>query len=304
MFLLSFARIIKFSLQDIGRNIWLSIVTVTILVLALISINMLLVTRVIGEKAIASVKDKVDISLYLKPDSGEDEIMALKAEVSGLAPVKEVGYISKAEALEFFREKNQNNPEILQALRELGQNPLSPSLVIKPKNTEAVKELINSLNKIDSDIIESRNFTDHELILEKINSLTRKVSEIGLAISLVFVLTTLLVVYYAIRMAIYTHRREIKIMRLVGASNAFIYIPFLLSSLIYTFVGLAIVAAVFYPLLGLLQPYLDVFFVGYDINIVSYFTANVFRIFGLEFASIAAINILASFIAVKVYARV
>ena len=80
MVFLSFIRIIKFSFQDIYRNIWLSIVTITILILALFSINLLLAVRVISATAIGAVKDKIDVSLYLKPDSTEEEIMALKGQ--------------------------------------------------------------------------------------------------------------------------------------------------------------------------------------------------------------------------------
>lgn len=304
MFLLSFARILKFSFQDIGRNIWLSIVTITILVLALFSINMLLVVNVISQVSVDAVKDKIDVSLYLKADSEENDILALKEEVSNLSSVNEVIYISKAEALEYFKEKNIDNPEILQALRELGKNPLTPSLVIKPNNVELADDLISEINKIDSDLIESRNFTDHKLMLSKINNITKNVSNVGLFVSLIFILITLLVVYNAIRVAIYTHKKEIGIMRLVGASNFFVYMPFLFSSLIYTLVGIGIVIAIFYPFLGLLQPYLETFFIGYDVNIISYFNINFINIFGLEFLGIAVINILASFIAVRKYANV
>ncbi len=304
MFLLSLARIIKFSFQDIFRNIWLSIVTVTIIILALVSVNMLLVAQLISKNAIKAVKEKIDISLYLKSDSSEERIMALKAKVSNMDNVKEVGYISQAEALEFFRQKNEDNPEIMQALRELGTNPLTPSLVISPKDTELVNKLINELNKIDDDIIESRNFTDHKLMLDKINNITDKVNKVGVFASLIFLLITLLVVYNSIRVSIYTHRREIAIKRLVGASNSFIYWPFLISSLIYSLAGVIVVAMVFYPFLNLLQPYLDTFFVGSDINIISYFNENFIKIFGSQFAGVAIINILASLIAVKKYARV
>ena len=105
MVFLSFIRIIKFSFQDIYRNIWLSIVTITILILALFSINLLLAVRVISATAIGAVKDKIDVSLYLKPDSTEEEIMALKGQISNLIQVKEVNYVSKAQALEFFSRK-------------------------------------------------------------------------------------------------------------------------------------------------------------------------------------------------------
>lgn len=304
MFLLSLARIIKFSIQDIFRNIWLSIVTVTIIILALFSVNILLVVQVMSNAAISAVKEKIDISLYLKSDSGEEKIMALKVKVSNMNNVQEVKYISQAEALEFFRKKNEDNPEIMQALRELGANPLTPSLVIRPKNTALVNELINELNRIDDDIIESRNFTDHKLMLSKINSITDKASKVGIFVSIIFILITLLVVYNSIRVSIYTHRREIAVKRLVGASNSFIYLPFLFSSLIYSLVGVIVVVIVFYPFLSLLQPYLDSFFIGFDINIISYFNENFIKIFGLQFIGVSIINILASLIAVKKYAKV
>jgi len=304
MILLSLVRIIKFSLQDIGRNIWLSIVTITILILALFSINMILVVKIIGDTAISAIREKIDISLYLTANAKEDEILSLKAELSNLDQVKEIKYISRAEALDFFREKNKNNPEILQALREVGNNPLSPSLVIKPKDSEVGKSLINELNKIDSGIIESRNFNDHKLMLEKINNITGKVSRVGMFTSLIFIVIAILVVFYSIRISIYTHKEEIAIMRLVGASNPFVYMPFLLSGIIYASIGVLFIILAFYPFLGLLQPYLEAFFVGYNIDIISYFNQFFIEIFGAQFLGVAAVNVLASLIAVRKYAKV
>jgi len=304
MFLLSFARVIKFSLQDIGRNIWLSLVTIIILVLALFSINLLLVVKVISATAISAVKEKIDISLYLRTNTEENRILALKDKISKLEQVKDIEYISQQAALESFKVKHKNNPEILQALVELGKNPLSPSLIIKPKNIDQYDELIASLNKIEDDIIESRNFADRKTMLEKINSITDKVSEAGLLMSLVFVFITLLVVYNAIRVAIYTHRMEIGIMKLVGASNWFIRAPYLLSSIIYTLIGLIATIIIFYPFLGLLQPYLEAFFIGYNFNVISYFNSHFIAIFGIEFLAAALINALASLVAVSKYSKV
>ncbi len=304
MFIISLFRAIKFSLQDISRNMWLSIVTVIILVLALFSINMLVVVKVIGDTAIGAVKQKVDVNLYLKPDAADNEIEALQNKIQNLSEVKEVSYVSKEDALKSFREKNINNPEVMQALRVLGKNPLTPNLVIKPSNPDNMDKLVTELNKIESSVIESRNFINHQKILEKIRAITDQVSKAGIVISLIFILITLSVVYNAIRVAIYTHNQEVTIMRLVGASNSFIYLPFLLSSIIYTLVGLAILIGVFYPFLSLLQPYLEAFFVGYDINIINYFNNNFLLIFGLEFAGIVLINIVASLIAIRKYAHI
>ncbi|OGF27912.1 hypothetical protein A2303_07700 [Candidatus Falkowbacteria bacterium RIFOXYB2_FULL_47_14] len=301
---LSLARIIKFSIEDIYRNIWLSLVTVILLILALFSINMLLVVKVIGQAAVEAVKEKIDINLFLKNESKEDEILALKGEISALKEVKSVTYISKEEAMANFIDKHKDNPEILQALRELGNNPLAPILVIKPANLDILDNLINRLNTISNDIIESRNFTNYKMLLNKINDITNKVSDAGLVLSAIFVLITVLVVFNSIRVAIYTHRREIMIMRLVGASHWFIQMPYLLSGVFYTLIGVLSIMGIFYLFLTLLQPYLEAFFVGYNVNLLEYFYGNVFTIFGVQFLGVALINILASLLAVRKYSRV
>jgi cell division transport system permease protein len=303
MFFLSFYRIIKFSLQDLTRNIWLSIVTVIILILALFSINMLLVVKVIGEAAVGAIKDKIDVSVYLKPDAADSDIMALQAQVKNLSDVKSVKYISKEEALSIFQENNSDDPEILQALRELGKNPLTPTLIIQPTNADNIDNLTHELDSFNSQIIDSRNFTDYKTMLDKINAVTGKVTDAGLILSAIFIFITIMVIFNSIRVAIYTHNMEINIMRLVGAPNSFIFMPFIVSSLFYTLFGLIIIVLLFYPFLGLLQPYLEAFFVGYNINIITYFNSHFLEIFGGEFLGIAIVNIIASWWAARRYAQ-
>lgn len=304
MHLISFARVVKFSFQDIFRNIWLSLVTIIILILALFTINMLLTVQILSDNSIKAVKEKVDVSIFLNPELDESSILSLKERVEKFKNVKEVEYVSRAKALESFRLRYQNNPSILQALQELGKNPLSPSLIIKPNDVSKFDALVNDLNKIEDDLIESRNFTDHSLVLNKINTITDRISEVGLAISFLFVIIALLVVYNSVRVAIYTHRKEIAIMRLVGASSSFVYMPFLLSSVIYAFVGILVVIAIYYPFLTLLQPYLEAFFVDYNVNLLAYYNQNFLIIFGWQFVGAALVGIVASLLAVKKYSKI
>lgn len=300
----SLFRIIKFSFQDIARNVWLTIVTITILLLALLSINTLEIVRVISDNAVGAVKEKINISLYLKAEAPEEEILALRESLLSSERVKSVSYISRQKALENFREKYKNNQEVLNALKELGRNPLSPSLTILPQNFEESGLLINELRVLDNAIIESRDFSDNAVILEKISNITKRINEIGLFIIAIFIITSLLVVYNAIRVAIYTHRQEIEIMRLVGASNFFIYMPYIVSAFVYTLISILIVISVFYPFLSLLQPYLEVFFTGYNVNILSYFVDNFWPIFGMQFGIVLFINVTATLFAVRKYSKV
>ncbi len=302
--MLSFLRIIKFSFQDIFRNIWLSIVTITILILALFSINMLLTVKLISQNAVSAVKEKINISLYFKADASEATILDVQSRVKAMPEVRAVTLISKSEALDNFRNRNNNNPEILNALKELGKNPLSPSLIIVPKNFDDSGRLITILRALDSEAIESRDFSDNSLILERINFVTNRVNEIGMFLIIIFVLTSILVAYNAIRVAIYTHRQEIEIMRLVGASNFFIYTPYLVSAFVYALVATSAIVLVFYPFLSIMQPYLEVFFTGYSVNILTYYVNNFASIFGLQFMIVFAITTFASLLAARKYAKI
>ncbi|MBL7057936.1 ABC transporter permease [Patescibacteria group bacterium] len=302
--MISFLRIIRFSFQDIIRNIWLSLITISILILALISVNVLLVLNLVSETTMGAIEDKIDINLYLTQDAKEDEILALKAKITNLPNVASVGYISRDEALVSFRSKYKDNVEILQALRELGKNPLSPSLTIKPEDASNYKGLIAHLTNLDEDIVEYKNFDDHEAVLNKIDAISKRVNKVGLYVSLVFIAISILMVFNSIRMAIYTHRYEIGIMRLVGASRWFIRAPYLVSAVTYSLIGVLIVIVAFFPFLTLLHPYLQAFFVGYEINIFTYFTENFAIFFGLQFIGAALISGLASLIAVAKYSRV
>ncbi len=304
IFMNNFFRVLKFSAQDIARNVWLSAATITILVLTLFSINIMVTVRVISDNAISVIKDKVDFSLYLKNEAREDEVLALKNRIEGLSNVKSVEYISKQQALQKFRDKNQNNQQVIEALRELGKNPLSPSLIISPSDTAQAPQLVESLKRLDSGIIESRNFSDNAAITKKIDYITNKINEAGLFVIIIFSLTSLLVIYNTIKVAIYTHRREIEIMRLVGASRSFIIAPFLVSAIIYSLIAILVITSIFFPFLSLLQPYLEVFFTGYNINIVYYFINNFWLIFGIEFLAFAAAAAIASSLAVRKYSKI
>lgn len=301
---LSLSRIVKFGFQDVWRNFWLSLATIMILILTLFSVNLLLSLKIIGQAAVDNLKNRVDISIYLKEGASEDKILSLKARLANLENVQEISYVSQAEALESFRRQHQENPEILQALQELDKNPLTSSLTIKPRDPDRYNQLIEELNQIQDPLIGSRNFQDNQTLLTKINNITSKINDIAIVISSIFMLIMLLVIFNSVKLAIHSHRQEIAIMKLVGASNFFIKAPFLFSSLIYTVAGVILTALIFYPFLNVLQPYLDTFFFGYNIDLLSYFNRYWWEIAGLQLLGIGTVNLLASYIAVGKYSRI
>jgi cell division transport system permease protein len=114
-----------------------------------------------------------------------------------------------------------------------------------------------------------------------------------------------LVIFNTIRISIYTRRDEITIMKLVGAGNAFVRVPFILESIFYALTAVLIVIAISYPLVNLVQPVLNSYFQGDQvINLVSYFNSNFVEIFVYQLIVLVVLNVVSTAIAVKRYLKV
>jgi cell division transport system permease protein len=305
--LTSIYRVIKFALQDFWRNIWLSFITILILVLALFSANLLIFFNALADTAVELVEEKIDVSIFFKPEALESKINEVKSSLVALPQVREVGYISKDEALQKFKERHKDEPKILEAIKEIGDNPLGPSLVIKAYKTEdypVILEKLNDPNVLPEDLVQDKNFNDHELLIGKISNIKQKVGSGGLILSGLFSLIAILIVFNTIRVAIYTHREEIGTMRLVGATNWFIRVPFILESVLYAFLACLLTIVILYPLLGVLQPYLVNFFEGAGFDALNYFNDNFFKIFGWELLITIILSMISSSLAVGKYLKV
>lgn len=298
-------RILKFAIHDFWRNIWLSLVTISILTLALLSVNVLIFMNVMTDEIITSVQDKIDVSVFFKEETTKAEIDNLKTKLMEIPDVKDVVYVSKEEALEKFKEKHKDNQKIQETLAEIGENPLLNSVIIKAHSTQGYDSILAFLENHEySNLIQDKNFTDHRLIINRINNITNKIEKFGITISIVFGLIAVLIVYNAIRVIIYTHKEEIGVMRLVGATNWFIRMPFLISSLIYAILAVVISVGILYPLLGLIQPYFNNLLADYGFDLVAYFNSQFLLIFGIELAGVIILTVISSGLAIGKYLKV
>ncbi|XOU94992.1 MAG: cell division protein FtsX [Candidatus Kerfeldbacteria bacterium] len=300
-----FTRTIKFALQGFIRNIWLSIVTIIILILMIFSVTMVAGINFVAEKAIDSVKEKVDVSVYFKPDALEEDIINVQYRLESLSEVKEVNYISKSVALDNFKEKHKDDEIILESINELDENPLSATLVIKANTIDDYPNILTVLENPDyTAIISDRNFDNNESVINRLSELSNQLERIGIIVSIVFIIIAILIVFNTIRINIYTHREEIGIMKLVGATNWFVRAPFLVESMLYAVLSVAITLALLYPLLSVITPQVNIFFEGYNLDIISYFNTNLIQIIAWQLAFVIVLNIISSSIAIGRYLRV
>lgn len=298
-------RIIGFALQDLWRNIWLSLVTVSILGLTLVSVNILVVFNVAASTAVALVEEKVDVSVYFKPTTAEDQVLELQRDLQNRPEVESVQYISQNEALEQFRAAHQDNTAIIGAIDELGENPLGATLRVKAHDLARYPDIIAVIDQPQyAPIIAEKDYDDRSGMIDQLSGWTDRGRRVAWGFILLFGGISALIVFNTVRVAIYTHREEIGIEKLVGATNWFVSLPFVIEGVIYAVVGILITIALVWPLLGLMQPSLTAFFGAGRLNIISYFSQHFFFIFGLQCLGAIALNVLASFIATRKYLKV
>ncbi len=298
-------RTIKFALQGFFRNFWLSLVTVIILILTLFSVTLVTGINVVAEKAVVSVQDKVDVSVYFKPEVEEEDVLNAQYRLEQLPEVEGIEYISKDQALQAFKDSHSGDSVILESINQLDENPLGATIVIKAKTIEDYPDIISFLDKSEfNNLIQDKNFDNNQEVINRLSDLSAKIQRIGLIISVIFIIIAILIIFNTIRINIYTHREEIGIMKLVGATNIFVRAPFLVESILYAIVAVIITVAILYPLLGVLAPQVDNFFEGYNLDIVNYFNSHVLRIIGLQLLFAVVLSVISSSIAVGKYLRV
>ncbi len=305
MFLVSLYRVFRFAIQNFWRNIWLSLVTVTIVILTLFSLTTLIVINVVFDQAFATVKEQIDIAIYFKKDAPTEQPLLIKQEIAKIDKIKELKLITAEESLQRFKEIHQDDSIIQQTLSEFEKNPLGAVLLIKANNLNDYPEILSNIEKMKlENIIEEIDYKDHQKLMAKLKGISDKVKNFGLGLSIFFGAIALLVVFNTIRIGIYTRREEMSIMRLVGATNWFIRLPFLVESIFYAVVGCVFFFLIFYMLIGVINPWLSAFFAEINFDLFVYFNNNFLSLFGFELIVMIFLNLISSIIAMSKYLKV
>jgi len=305
MKIISFVRVLKFGLNNFYRNIWLSLATTLVMILTLFTVSSLLILSIIGTSALVIVKDRVDISIYLNPEVKENKISELKNILRAMPEVKSVEFISKEDALELFKEKHQDDSLIISSINELDKNPLQATFVIKARYPEDYSIISNSLKTAEyKDIIEKITFEDNKSIIDKINSTTDFIEKTGIIASLVFSFITIIFMFNTIRLAIYSQKDEIKVMRLIGAKNLFIRAPFFIEGIIYALIASILSSVVLYFLLRYSSPYIIEFIGNDQLDIISLTNKNILYLVLLQLGLGIALSFISTFIAIRKYLKI
>ncbi|MEK7598886.1 MAG: permease-like cell division protein FtsX [Patescibacteria group bacterium] len=303
MMKVNFKRVFKNGAVNFWRNIWVSLAATLVMVLALFMVGSLIFSNLILTSALARIEDQVDISVYFSSDVTEEEISSAKSALQQLTQIKSISYVSRDEALEKFRARHAANALITQSLEELGENPLQASLNITAKNSDQYEVIARFLDGgAYSSIIDKINYFQNQTVIERLASVLTAARAVGLGGTIVLAMIAMLVVFNTIRLAIYTSRDEISVMRLVGASRRYVRGPFLVEGALYGFFSAAATMILFYPVTIWLGPLAERFFGGP--NLFDYYISNFFQFFLiLAFAGVI-LGVVSSSIAVRRYLKI
>jgi len=180
---------------------------------------------------------KVEISTFLRDDASSGEIQALESEVAQMPEVKDVTYVSKAQAYEEFKETYADTPQLYEAL---SPDSLPASLRIALTDAQYTQEVAARIQGA-SGVDEVRFGGEIIRRLLQVNTLLRTVT---LVLSVILMIASAALIANTIRLGIYARREEIGIMKLVGATNWFIRIPFMLEGLVAALLGALLAAGI------------------------------------------------------------
>ena len=309
---LQFKRTFKAGIENFTHNVWLAIATVSVIAVALFIINIQVSNVIANNLLLEDVQDKVNISLYLNQDVTNDEGYKIEREIKAYSEVERVSYISKEEALNRFNEDSKGNPILKEAMEELGENPLGITLNIKAYNTDDYGKISEKIKSADfNEKIESVNYEEYEGVIKGLNSEIKSSQKIAMVLGITLSVIAVLITFNTIRITIYTHRKEIEIMKLVGGSNWYVVAPFIWEGFFYGVIAaiVAIVASYAYLYFVILDSagstvlsLSNAKFVRQFLEI--YFMNNVVLIISAQFLIGIFLGVISSLITVRKYLKV
>lgn len=293
-------RIIIAGWQDFLRDGGIAVATIFILVLVILLVSTIFLLKDISQFLIASLEEKAGISVYFKEFVLEDDILKIKEKLSQLPEVKKVEYVSKEEAIRRLTEKH---PQLIESVKETEDMLKLATLNISVFEADQYQTVVNFLeNSNFKDSIDFIDYSQRKPVIERIFSFTSLATKTGISLSIVLIITAIFVTFNTIRLAILKQGEEIKIQRLVGASNWFIRGPFLVQGVISGLIAVFISLIIFGLACWFLSPKIEFFFAG--LNLFNLFMKNLWRLLLIQFSTGILLTVISSTIAIRRYLRV
>jgi len=302
----SIKRIFKSGWQSFSRDGDIAAANIFIMTMTILLATSLFLFKDISQILISAIREKADISVYFKTAAQEEDILNIQGELSKIPEVKDVEYVSKEKALEDFIQRHKDNQVLMGSLEEVGGNPFLAALNVRAFEASQYQAVVNfldaTLEPVYQNLIEKVDYYQRKPVIERIFALTSGAGKVGIFLSIVLAIVAILVAFNTIRLAILNQAEEIKIQRLVGASNWFIRGPFLVQGAISGIISTLISLLIFALICWFLGPKIEFLFSG--LNVWKFFTGNFFTIILIQLSTGILLGAISSSIAIRKYLKV
>lgn len=261
----TFMRMCRYGVNNFTRNAWLTIAATAIMTITLFVIFTSVVARTVLNDTLTNLRETLQMSVYLKTETPAEDVDKVKEDVEKLSSVVDVTVVTPEEGRENFATVNRADPDTLDALKE-ATNQIPWALNIKVVDINDTSELADFVanndyvkERIDPDSPPSFAGSKRQTI-ETIAGAAAFAQQIGIILSAVFIVVSMLIIFNTIRMAIFNRREEIQMMKLIGAEKSFIRGPFIVEAIVYGFFAAVLASVIGYGLLFLASPSLKSYF--------------------------------------------
>lgn len=228
---------------SLKRNFLMGFTAITTVAITLFIVGVFSVLVFDIQSILNSIENQVEIAVYLKDNISDDLKGYLENEIKSWPEVDNVNFVSKDQALEKFKTQNEGSD----ILKEIQGNPLPASFEVKLKDPQKVEQVALRFVDKDGKSIEGVDEVIYgKSYIRKLFSITAVTGTIALLIIIILILATMVLIYNTIRLSIYARRKEIEVMKLVGATNWYVRAPFLFEGFFEGFIGAGIAGLLLY----------------------------------------------------------
>src|SRR3989304_1571137 len=301
------SRVFKWSILSFWRNRLLSIAATLVMTLTLLTISLFVILNLIIGTTVDVVQHKIDLVVYLTESATEADIANLKTQVEQMPEVASVNYIDKAQALAKWQSKEIKDE--LKNIATTADNPLPRSLEIKVKDLTKLEQTATFFESAEvKPLVDKTTMHENRATINRLLKTTRFFRISGIIFSAFFVLISLLVIFNTIRLAIYSRRDEIDIMKLVGATSSAIRWPFIVEGMFYGLLATVISVILLFVGFRFLSPvvnkYLGELMTEWGGSLMNYFIANLWQIILWQLLVGFAIGAACGFLAIRKHLKV
>lgn len=227
------------SFKSIVRNGWLSFASASSISISLFILGVFLILALnVNHLANQAISD-VEIQVFLEMDTNAQQITTMQNRIGSIAEVNQVRFISRDEGLEILKEKFGDDVRQLFEGYEGDENPLNDSFLVKVYDAEHINFVVDKIREIDERNPKAQIFkiVYGQEVVEVLLKITKAVRNIGLVLVAALSFTAIFLISNTIKLTILARRREIAIMKLVGATNSFIRWPFFIEGALLGLIG-------------------------------------------------------------------